>query len=100
MVRGNHHDGWVFGAWDPLSGNVAMLAEAKAIGTLLKTGWHPRRTLIYASWDGEEPGLLGSTEWAETHAQELQRHAVLYVNSDSNARGFLEAGGSHSLQRW
>ncbi|HXL97145.1 MAG TPA: M28 family peptidase, partial [Steroidobacteraceae bacterium] len=99
VVRGNHHDGWVFGAWDPLSGNSALMAEAKAIGALLKSGWRPRRTLIYASWDGEEPGLLGSTEWVETHAQELKRHAVVYVNSDNNARGFLEAQGSHSLQR-
>jgi N-acetylated-alpha-linked acidic dipeptidase len=99
IVRGNHRDGWVFGAWDPLSGQVAMLAEAKAIGALLKTGWKPKRTLVYASWDGEEPGLLGSTEWAETHAEELQRKAVLYLNSDTNSRGFLDAGGSHSLQR-
>ena len=98
IVRGNHRDGWVFGAWDPLSGHVAMLAEAKAIGALLKSGWKPRRTLVYASWDGEEPGLLGSTEWAETHADELQHKAVLYLNSDTNSRGFLEAGGSHSLQ--
>ncbi|MGA2564744.1 MAG: transferrin receptor-like dimerization domain-containing protein [Steroidobacteraceae bacterium] len=99
IVRGNHHDGWVFGAWDPLSGNAALLAEAKSIGALLKSGWRPRRTLIYCSWDGEEPGLLGSTEWAEMHAQELRAHAVMYVNSDSNVRGFLEAGGSHSLER-
>jgi N-acetylated-alpha-linked acidic dipeptidase len=99
IVRGNHRDGWVFGAWDPLSGQVAMLAEAKAIGVLLKSGWKPKRTLVYASWDGEEPGLLGSTEWAETHADELQRKAVLYLNSDENSRGFLGAGGSHSLQR-
>jgi N-acetylated-alpha-linked acidic dipeptidase len=98
VVRGNHRDGWVFGAWDPLSGHVAMLAEAKAIGALLKSGWRPRRTLIYASWDGEEPGLLGSTEWAEAHAAELERKAVLYLNSDTNTRGFLSAGGSHSLQ--
>ncbi|HEX4674330.1 MAG TPA: transferrin receptor-like dimerization domain-containing protein [Steroidobacteraceae bacterium] len=98
IVRGNHRDGWVFGAWDPLSGHVAMLAEAKAIGALLKSGWKPKRTLVYASWDGEEPGLLGSTEWAETHADELQRKAVLYLNSDENSRGFLGAGGSHSLQ--
>jgi N-acetylated-alpha-linked acidic dipeptidase len=98
IVRGNHHDGWMFGAWDPLSGNVALLAEAKAIGALVKQGWRPQRTLVYASWDGEEPGLLGSTEWAETHAQELQHKAVLYLNSDTNGRGFLEAGGSHSLQ--
>lgn len=99
IVRGNHHDGWVAGAWDPLSGNVAMMAEAKAIGALVKQGWRPRRTLVYASWDGEEPGLLGSTEWAETHAAELRQKAVLYLNSDTNGRGFLEAGGSHALQR-
>ncbi len=98
IVRGNHHDGWVFGAWDPLAGNVALMAEAKAIGALVKQGWRPQRTLVYASWDGEEPGLLGSTEWAETHAKELQAKAVMYVNSDTNGRGFLGAGGSHSLQ--
>ena len=98
VVRGNHRDGWVFGAWDPLSGQVALLSEGKAIGALLKSGWRPRRTLVYASWDGEEPGLLGSTEWAEAHAAELQHKAVLYLNSDTNARGFLAAAGSHSLQ--
>ncbi len=99
VIRGNHRDGWVFGAWDPLSGHVAMMAEAKAIGVLLQSGWRPRRTLVYASWDGEEAGLLGSTEWVETHASELQRKAVLYVNSDTNSRGFLVTAGSHSLQR-
>ena len=98
VLRGNHRDGWVFGAWDPLSGHVAMLAEAKSIGALVKSGWQPKRSIVYCSWDGEEPGLLGSTEWAETHADELQRKAVLYVNSDTNTRGFLEAAGSHSLQ--
>jgi N-acetylated-alpha-linked acidic dipeptidase len=98
IVRGNHRDGWVFGAWDPLSGHVDMMAEAKAIGALLKTGWRPKRTLVYASWDGEEAGLLGSTEWAETHADELQRKAVLYLNSDTISRGFLQAAGSPSLQ--
>jgi N-acetylated-alpha-linked acidic dipeptidase len=99
VVRGNHHDGWVFGAWDPLSGNVALLEEAKSMGALLKTGWRPKRTIVYASWDGEEPGLIGSTEWAEAHAAELQRHAVVYVNSDTNSRGFLGAEASHDLQR-
>ena len=99
IIRGNHHDGWVFGAWDPLSGNVAMMAEIKAIGALVKQGWRPQRTLVYASWDGEEAGLLGSTEWVETHAQELQDKAVAYVNSDSNGHGFLGMSGSHSLQR-
>jgi N-acetylated-alpha-linked acidic dipeptidase len=98
VIRGNHHDGWVFGAWDPLSANVALMAEAKAIGELAQSGWRPKRTLVYASWDGEEPGLLGSTEWVETHAEELRRKAVVYVNSDSNGRGFLDAGGSHSLE--
>ena len=98
IVRGNHRDGWVFGAWDPLSGHVGLLAEAKAIGALLKSGWRPKRTLIYASWDGEEAGLLGSTEWVETHADELRKKAVLYVNSDTNGRGFLGLAGSHSLQ--
>ena len=98
LVRGNHHDGWVFGAWDPLSGNAALLDEAKAIGALLKTGFRPKRTLVYASWDAEEPGLLGSTEWAEEHAAELQKKAVVYINSDTNSRGYLGAAGSHSLQ--
>lgn len=98
IVRGNHHDGWVFGSDDPLTGNVAMLDEAKAIGALVKQGWHPKRTLVYASWDGEEPGLLGSTEWGETHADELQKKAVLYFNTDNNSHGFLFAEGSHSLQ--
>ncbi len=99
VIRGNHHDGWVFGADDPLSGNVAMMGEMKALGALAAEGWKPRRTIIYASWDGEEAGLLGSTEWAETHAEELAKHAVAYLNSDSNSSGFLYAGGSHSLQR-
>ncbi len=98
ILRGNHHDGWVFGAYDPLAGTVAQLGAAKAMGTLYKQGWRPKRTIIYASWDGEEEGLLGSTEWAETHAEDLRKHAVLYVNSDTNGRGMLYAGGSHSLQ--
>jgi N-acetylated-alpha-linked acidic dipeptidase len=100
IVRGNHHDGWVFGATDPLAGQVALMAEAKAIGKLLKDGWRPHRTLVYASWDGEEPGLLGSTEWAETHADELKSKAVLYINSDTNGRGYLDVSGSHALQHF
>ena len=100
IIRGNHHDGWVFGATDPLSGQVALMAEAKAIGALVKAGWQPRRTLVYTSWDGEEPGLLGSTEWAEQHAAELKTKAVLYVNSDTNSRGFFQAEGSHALQHF
>jgi N-acetylated-alpha-linked acidic dipeptidase len=100
IVRGNHHDAWVFGAADPLSGQVALMAEAKAIGKLVKDGWRPRRTLVYASWDGEEPGLLGSTEWVETHADELRAKAVLYVNTDMNGRGLLEAAGSQALRHF
>lgn len=98
VLRGNHRDTWVMGAQDPLSGTVAMLAEAKAFGRLFEQGWRPRRTLVYNSWDGEEAGLLGSTEWVETHADELRDKAIVYINSDSNGRGFLGAGGSHSLQ--
>jgi N-acetylated-alpha-linked acidic dipeptidase len=100
IIRGNHHDGWVFGAMDPLSGQVALMAEAKAIGKLVKEGFRPRRTLVYTSWDGEEPGLLGSTEWVELHAAELKNKAVLYVNSDTNGRGFMQAEGSHALQHF
>ncbi len=100
IIRGNHHDGWVFGAMDPLSGQVALMAEAKSIGKLLKQGWRPRRTLVYTSWDGEEPGLLGSTEWAEQHASELKAKAVMYVNSDTNGRGFISAEGSHAVQHF
>lgn len=100
VLRGNHRDGWVMGATDPLSGHIAMMGEAKAIGALVKTGWRPKRTLVYLSWDAEEPGLIGSTEWAEAHGPELKRKGLVYINSDSNARGFLGAGGSHSLQHF
>jgi len=98
IMRGNHHDGWVFGAADPMSGHIAMMGEAKAIGALAKTGWRPKRTLVYMSWDAEEPMLLGSTEWAETHAAELKEKALIYVNTDGSGHGFLFAAGSHSLQ--
>ncbi|HRH51394.1 MAG TPA: transferrin receptor-like dimerization domain-containing protein [Panacibacter sp.] len=98
VIRGNHHDAWVNGAEDPISGQAALLEEAKSIGELLKTGWKPRRTLVYCAWDGEEPGLIGSTEWAEDHGKELQQKAVLYINSDGNDRGFLGAGGSQALE--
>jgi N-acetylated-alpha-linked acidic dipeptidase len=98
IIRGNHHDGWVNGATDPISGMVAELEEARAVAELAKTGWRPKRTIVYAAWDGEEPGLLGSTEWAETHADELRDKAVVYINSDSNSRGFLGTGGSHTLE--
>jgi N-acetylated-alpha-linked acidic dipeptidase len=98
IVRGNHHDAWVNGAEDPISGQIALLEEARALSTLVKQGWKPKRTIIYCAWDGEEPMLLGSTEWAEYHGQELQQHAAIYINSDGNDRGYLDVGGSHSLE--
>jgi len=98
VLRGNHHDGWVNGADDPVSGQVCLLEEARALGQLVQQGWRPRRTVIYCAWDGEEPGLIGSTEWVETHADELRSHAVAYINSDSNGRGYLGVSGSHILE--
>jgi N-acetylated-alpha-linked acidic dipeptidase len=98
VLRGNHHDGWVNGAADPVSGQVALLEEARALGELAKQGWKPKRTIIYASWDGEEPMLLGSTEWVEAHADELRQHAAVYINTDGNERGYLSVEGSHALQ--
>ena len=86
------------GAGDPVSGMSAELEEARALGELRKQGWQPKRTIVYAAWDGEEPGLLGSTEWVETHAAELEAHAVVYINTDSNGRGYLDMAGSHTLE--
>jgi N-acetylated-alpha-linked acidic dipeptidase len=100
IVRGNHRDGWVFGAADPLTGQVALMSEAKALGQLYRQGWRPERTIVYASWDAEEPSLLGSTEWVETHADELMRKALLYLNTDNNGRGFLSVDGSHDLRHF
>jgi N-acetylated-alpha-linked acidic dipeptidase len=100
VIRGNHHDAWVNGAEDPISGLVAELEEARALGMLHAQGWRPKRTIIYAAWDGEEPGLLGSTEWVETHASELAAHAVAYINSDTNGRGYFGVEGSHILERF
>jgi N-acetylated-alpha-linked acidic dipeptidase len=98
VLRGNHHDGWVNGAADPLSGLVAELEEARSIGELAKKGFRPKRTIIFCAWDGEEPALLGSTEWSEDHQQELKQKAVAYINSDANGRGFVGASGSHTLE--
>jgi len=98
VIRGNHQDAWVNGAGDPISGLAAMLEEAKSIGSMLKTGWKPDRTIVYCAWDGEEPGLLGSTEWVEEHEKELKEKAVVYINSDGNGRGFLSVEGSHALE--
>ncbi len=98
IIRGNHHDGWVNGAADPLSGMVAELDEAKALADLIKRGYKLKRTVVYCAWDAEEPSLLGSTEWAEYHADELKQKAVAYINTDGNGRGFIHAGGSHTLE--
>ena len=100
VIRGNHHDAWVNGASDPISGMAPELEEARALGELRKQGWSPKRTIVYAAWDGEEPGLLGSTEWVEAHEADLKEHAVAYLNTDGNGRGFLNASGSHSLERF
>lgn len=99
VIRGNHRDGWAMGAGDPISGMVALMEEARAVGELARAGWRPKRTIVYAGWDAEEPGLLGSTEWAEDHRDELHDKAVLYLNTDGNGRGFLGMGGSHTLER-
>jgi N-acetylated-alpha-linked acidic dipeptidase len=100
IIRGNHHDAWVNGAEDPIAGTNALLEEARGLGTLLKQGWRPKRTIVYCVWDGEEEALLGSTEWVEDHAEELQRKAAVYINSDGNGRGFLNMSGSHTLEKF
>jgi N-acetylated-alpha-linked acidic dipeptidase len=98
VIRGNHMDAWVNGSIDPISGQISLLEEARALGDLTRQGWKPRRTIVYAAWDGEEPGLIGSTEWVEAHANDLERHAVAYLNTDTSIRGFLGVGGSHTLE--
>lgn len=100
IIRGNHHDAWVNGADDPVSGMAAVLEEARVFGELLKQGWRPKRTIIFCAWDGEEQGLLGSTEWVEHHAEELRQKAVAYINSDSTSKGWFGASGSHSLEHF
>jgi len=100
IIRGNHHDAWVNGAEDPISGLVAVMEEARAMGELVKAGWKPKRTIIFCAWDAEEPGLIGSTEFAEEHADELKAHAVVYVNSDTNGRGYFGVEGSHMLEKF
>ena len=99
IMRGNHHDGWAASAADPISGMVSLMEEARGIGELLKTGWRPKRTLLYAGWDIEEPGLLGSTEWVEYHLKDIQDKMVAYINTDGTGVGFLGVGGSHSLEK-
>jgi len=100
VVRGNHYDAWVNGAWDPLSGTVGLLEQARALSVLKSQGWQPKRTIIFGVWDGEEPGLIGSTKWFEENAEELKKHAAVYLNTDDNQRGFLSARGSHTLEKF
>ena len=100
IMRGNHHDGWGHGASDPISGMVSLMEEARAIGELSKTGWRPKRTLIYAGWDAEEPGLLGSTEWVEHNLKDIKENMVVYINTDGTGAGYLSMGGSHSLEKF
>ncbi|MFQ5640287.1 MAG: M28 family metallopeptidase [bacterium] len=100
IIRGNHHDAWINGAQDPISGMAALMEEARAMAELVKRGWRPKRTLFYCAWDAEEQGLIGSTEWVETHAQELKQKAVMYINTDSNGRGYLRMNGSHTLEKF
>ncbi len=100
VIRGNHHDAWVHGAADPISGLVALMEEARVVGQLARQGQHPKRTMVYCAWGAEEPGLLGSTEWVETHAEELKTKAVAYINTDGTGRGYLGAGGSHTLEKF
>jgi N-acetylated-alpha-linked acidic dipeptidase len=98
IIYGNHHDAWVNGASDPLSGASSLLETARTLAMLRKEGWQPKRTIVLALWDGEEFGLVGSTEWVEKHQEELERNGVVYINSDSNGKGTIGAGGSHSLE--
>ncbi len=100
IIFGNHHDAWVSGADDPISGASALMETARGLGELLKTGWRPSRTIVLALWDGEEWGLLGSTEWAEKHDAELKQKAAVYINTDGTGKGWLNAGGSHGLQQF
>jgi N-acetylated-alpha-linked acidic dipeptidase len=100
VIYGNHHDAWVNGATDPVSGNAALMETARTLGEMVKQGWKPKRTVIFASWDAEEWGLIGSTEWAEKHADELRNKAVVYFNSDTNRQGILSMDGSHTLERF
>ncbi|MHA1544524.1 MAG: transferrin receptor-like dimerization domain-containing protein [Alphaproteobacteria bacterium] len=98
VMRGNHHDAWVNGAVDPVSGMASLMEEARVVAELAKEGHPPARTILYAGWDAEEPALLASTEWVEDHRKELDEHLVAYINTDATLRGFLFAGGSHSLE--
>jgi N-acetylated-alpha-linked acidic dipeptidase len=98
VLDGNHHDAWVHGASDPLSGASSLMETARTLAGMVRNGWKPRRTVMFAFWDGEEFGLIGSTEWMEKHADELDRNLIAYMNTDSTGKGRLNIGGSHSLE--
>ncbi len=99
VMIGNHRDAWVYGAVDPSSGTTATLEMCRALGDAVKNGWKPRRSLVYASWDGEEYGLVGSTEWADEHAKEIDQKAVMLLNVDSAVSGAeLDLDGTPSLR--
>jgi N-acetylated-alpha-linked acidic dipeptidase len=100
VMYGNHHDAWVNGASDPVSGAAPLLETARTLATLIQRGWRPKRTIKLAFWDGEEFGLMGSTEWAEKHRQDLDRKLAVYLNSDSNGKGTLGVSGSHALEQF
>jgi N-acetylated-alpha-linked acidic dipeptidase len=98
IIAGNHHDAWVFGADDPVGAAAAVMEAARTLSDMRKTGWQPARTLVFALWDGEEQGILGSTEWAEDHGEELREKAVLYIQGDNYRRGIFTSSGSHALE--
>lgn len=100
IVYGNHHDAWVNGAADPVSGAVCVLEAARILSKMMQQGWKPKRTIVFALWDGEEYGLIGSTEWAEKHRENLLQNAVAYFNSDTTLRGAMSVQASPSLEKF
>jgi N-acetylated-alpha-linked acidic dipeptidase len=98
VLDGNHHDAWVHGASDPLSGAACLMETARTLAEMTRNGWKPKRTILLAFWDGEEFGLIGSTEWMEKHADELDQKLVAYINSDSSGKGRFTVAGSHTLE--
>ena len=98
ILDGNHHDAWVHGASDPLSGAASLMETARTLAEMVRSGWKPKRTILLAFWDGEEFGLIGSTEWMEKHAAELDQSLIAYLNADNSGKGRFNVGGSHSLE--
>ncbi|MBI3281577.1 MAG: tetratricopeptide repeat protein [Acidobacteria bacterium] len=100
VIYGNHHDAWVNGAHDPTSGAATLLETGRTLAEMRRNGWQPKRTIKLALWDGEEFGLVGSTEWAEKHAEDLSAKAVVYINSDTTGKGSVGAGGAPVLEKF